>query len=325
MRFLRRVGTLARRVGIVGRRVGSVAIIAVAIAAVVAFGLHQEKTASALGTSPALAAKPHNYLGVYVPGMPASDAALTTFGSRTGTQPNVAAYYSGWLEPFQSRFAGQLYARGVVPLVQIDPAGIDLAAIAHGRYNSYLASYAGAVRTFGHPVIISFGHEMNGGWYSWGNGRTSPAVFVAAWRHIVKIFRAWGAYNVTWLWTVNSLAGGPGQAASPQPWWPGTDYVSWVGIDGYYFYPGESFTTLIGGTISVVRRFTHDPILVTETGVAPAAGKAARIPELFAGARVAGLLGVVWFDARGYRDWRIDKDPAALAAFGKAAQKFRGG
>lgn len=312
-----------RFLGVLLRRAGTIAIVAVAIAAVVVFARHEEKTASALGTAPALPAKPHGYLGVYVPGAPASDAGLATFSSRTGTQPNVAAYYSGWLEPFKSQFAAELSARGAVPLVQIDPAGIDLAAITHGRYNSYLASYATAVRTFGHPVIISFGHEMNGSWYSWGHGRTSPAVFVAAWRHIVKLFRAWGAFNVTWLWTVNSLAGGPGQAATPQPWWPGSDYVSWVGIDGYYFYPAESFSTLFGGTISVLRRFTRDPVLVTETGVAPAAGKAAKIAELFPAARAAGVLGVVWFDARGYRDWRIDNVPAALAAFGKGAENFR--
>lgn len=305
------------------RRLGTVAIVAVAIAVVVAFARHEEKTASALGASPALAAKPHGYLGVYVPGAPASDAGLATFSSRTGTQPNVAAYYSGWLEPFKSQFAQELSARGAVPLVQIDPAGIDLAAITHGRYNAYLASYASAVRTFGHPVIISFGHEMNGSWYPWGNGRTSPAVFVAAWRHIVKLFRSWGAYNVTWLWTINSLAGGPGTAAAPQPWWPGADYVTWVGIDGYYYYRTESFTTLFGGTISALRRFTRDPVLITETGVAPAAGKAAKIAELFPAARLAGVLGVVWFDARGYRDWRIDNVPAALAAFGKGAGNFR--
>ena len=30
-------------------------------------------------------------------------------------------------------------------------------------------------------------------------------MFVAAWRHIVTVFRALGARNVTWLWTVNII------------------------------------------------------------------------------------------------------------------------
>ena len=46
---------------------------------------------------------------------------------------------------------------------------------------------------------------MNGTWYSWGYQHTSPAAFVAAWRHIVTVFRAVGAWNVTWLWTVNVI------------------------------------------------------------------------------------------------------------------------
>jgi mannan endo-1,4-beta-mannosidase len=304
------------------RRLGTVILIVAAIAVVVAFGAHDEKTSPLGGADQALPAKPHGYLGVYLPSMPSSSAGLAAFGSRTGTQPNVAVYYSGWMEPFQTRFAGELAARGVVPLVQIDPAGITLSAITHGRYNNYLASYAQAVRGFGHPVIISFGHEMNGGWYSWGSGRTSAADFVAAWQHIVKVFRSWGADNVTWLWTVNSLAGGPGQAAAPAAWWPGADYVSWVGIDGYYYYPGETFTALFGTTVSAVRRFTRDPVLITETGVAPAADQAATIPRLFAGARSGGLLGVVYFDAHGYRDWSLSGRTTALASFGKSARGF---
>ena len=76
-----------------------------------------------------------------------------------------------------------------VPLVQIEPTGISLSAIAAGKYDVYLSSYAEAVRDYGRAVILSFGHEMNGSWYSWSNGHSSPASFVAAWRHIVPEFR----------------------------------------------------------------------------------------------------------------------------------------
>jgi hypothetical protein len=303
-------------------RFGTVIIVAAAVATVVVVGVHDQKTAVAQGEPVPLSAKPHSYLGVYVPGVPDSTAGLTAFSARTGTHPNLVVYYSGWYEPFRSTFAAAVAARGAVPLVQIDPAGIDLSLAAKGRYDKFLAAYAQAVRGYGHPVIVSIGHEMNGNWFPWGRGKTQPADFVRAWRHIVKVFRAWGAYNVTWLWTVNSLAGGPGAAVDPRPWWPGADYVTWVGIDGYYFHRAETFTALFGPTISTVRRFTGDPVLITETGVAPVAGKAAKIPGLFAGARSAGVLGVVWFDASGYRDWRIDRDQAALAAFRKAAQGF---
>ena len=94
---------------------------------------------------------------------------------------------------------------GAVPLVQINPTNTNVAAIAAGQYDSYLSTYAKAVRAYHHPVILSFGHEMNGYWYSWGYTHTSPAVFVAAWRHIVTLFRTLEVQNVTWLWTINTI------------------------------------------------------------------------------------------------------------------------
>ena len=117
------------------RRSGTVVVIVAAVAAVVAFGIRDENAASEQNTLPATA---QGYLGAYTPTMPASTSGLTAFDAETGTRPNVAVYYSGWLEPFQSRFAAELAGQGVVPLVQIDPEGIDLSSIVNGKYDSYL-------------------------------------------------------------------------------------------------------------------------------------------------------------------------------------------
>ena len=153
----------------------------------------------------ALPTTPGSYIGLYPDGVPNSYAGVTAFTVATGVKPNVVLYYSGWLESFRATFATVVAQDGAVPLVQIEPKGINLAAIASGHYDSYLSAYATAVRAYHYPVILSFGHEMNGSWYSWGYRHTSPAVFVAAWRHIVTLFRVLGARNVTWLWTVNII------------------------------------------------------------------------------------------------------------------------
>jgi beta-mannanase len=206
----------------------------------------------------------------------------------------------------------------------MDPDGISVAGIASGRYDGYLSAYAEAVRAYRHPVILSFGHEMNGTWYSWGYGKTSPAVFVKAWRHIVTLFRALGARNVTWLWTVNIINDTRhGKIPRPNQWWPGGSYVNWVGIDGYFLKPSWKFAPLFGPTIGAVRKFTGDPILIAETGAVPAAGQPTEIANLFAGIRLYGLLGFVWFDTTNSIGQHFGiNSPAAVAAFRKGASTY---
>ena len=171
-----------------------------------------------------------------------------------GRQPNLVGYYSGWAQPFDISFAETIRKHGVIPFVQIDPTDASIAAIAAGTYDDYLRSYADSVRNFGHAVVIGFGHEMNASWYSWGYRHVPAATFVAAWRHIVTLFRQQGADNVTWLWTLEADRPGTGPIAS---WWPGAQYVTWVGIDGYYYRPSDTFASVFGRTIDQVRAFTE--------------------------------------------------------------------
>jgi hypothetical protein len=272
-----------------------------------------------------LPASPGSYLGAYVKGVPASYAPMRSLAATTGTQPNLDLYYSGWGEEFRAGFAAQAARHGAVPLVQIDPDPVSLAVIADGGYDAYLRKYAQAVAGYGArtggAVIIGFAHEPNGDWYSWGYHHTAPATFVAAWRHIVTVFRQQGADNVTWLWTVNIVDQKSG-IPSPAAWWPGRSYVTWVGIDGYYLKPAWRFAPLFGPTIKAIRHLTlDDPILISETAATPKAGKPAKIADLFAGIRAYGLLGFVWFDVDKNQDWRL-AGPAAIAAFRRGAQNL---
>ena len=303
------------------------AAILAALATIVAAGIHDKSTgtgsrAPALAAPVTLPATPETYLGVYVPGVPDSYAPVTAFAAATGVRPRVSVYYSGWLEPFRTGFAATAAQHGVLPLVQIEPTGISLSAIAAGKYDGYLSSYAEAVRDYGRPVILSFGHEMNGSWYSWSSRRSSPASYVAAWRHIVHEFRIAGTENVTWLWTVN-IIDGPARIPGPKAWWPGSSYVTWVGIDGYYSTPSATFAPLFGPTIVAVRALTGAPILIAETGAADTASQPAQIADAFAGVRTYGLLGLIWFDAKGKQDWRLVR-PSPIAAFRQGAEAYHG-
>ena len=82
-------------------------------------------------------------------GVPQSYAGVRAFTATTHVRPKLVVYYSGWKEPFQVRFATVAARHDAVPLVQIDPTGVSLTAIASGRYDAYLRSYAAAVKAFG--------------------------------------------------------------------------------------------------------------------------------------------------------------------------------
>jgi mannan endo-1,4-beta-mannosidase len=267
-----------------------------------------------------LPSSPDSYIGLYSNGAPYSYAGITAFTRATGVKPSVVLYYSGWLEPFQASFARTAANNGAVTLVQLDPKDVSIGAIASGKYDAYLTTYAEAVRAYRRPVILGFGHEMNGNWYSWGYLNTPAAVFVAAWRHIVTLFRTLGARNVTWMWTVNTIHK-KSHVPSPGPWWPGSSYVNWVGIDGYYYSSTNTFAPLFGPTIAAVRALTHDPILISETAAPTAADQSAKIADLFAGTHLYGLLGFVWFNAIHTDDWVLSGS-AAFSAFRRSAETY---
>jgi hypothetical protein len=261
--------------------------------------------------------RPHSYLGVFAAGKPSGYPAVDAFADVVGESPNLAGYFSGWAEPFDTGFATSLRNHGAAVLVQINPTDASMAAIANGTYDEYLRAYADSVKAFGGPVVIGFGPEMNATWSPWGYGHVSPSLFVQAWQHLVTVFRQVGADNVTWLWTVQADQAGTGPITD---WWPGANYVTWVGIDGFYSQPNQTFGGIFGLTITQVHQFTSRPILLAETAVGPRAGQFTKILDLFHGMDTYGTLGLVWFNIDqnagvNHQDWQIQPTSIAATAF----------
>lgn len=271
-----------------------------------------------------LPATPASYLGVFEPSVPKSYAQVARFTKAIGSQPNLILDYTYWGEPFALDFARLAAAHGATMVIDLDPTGPSVASIAAGHQDGYLEAYAETVKAFGGPVVISFGHEMNGDWYSWGWANTRPKVFVQAWRRIVTVFRDVGADNVTWLWTINVVdLSGP----SVREWWPGARYVTWAGVDGYVYAPYINFSNLFGPSVAAIRKITDVPILIAETGVGQVAGQAAGIPGLLAGVRQRHLLGLIWFDEAQSggtyaQDWRLEGHSASEEAFRQAVKQY---
>jgi Glycosyl hydrolase family 26 len=266
------------------------------------------------------------YVGFSVPGFPPDPGNLATLESSAGVHASAASFYIGLGGTLDTAAVSSLQSAGTLPVIEIDSDKIPLAEVADGAEDKVLAAYARQVAALHGPVAVDFDHEFNGAWFDWGYTHESAATFVAAWRHVVTVFRRSGAANVAWVWNPNVTAS---NTASLRPWYPGNAWVTWVGLDGYEFTPQATFGSVFGPTLGQVRAFTGKPVFIVETGAVASPERASQITGLFAGARKAGVIGLIWFDydknsATGApHNWRIDNDPAALAAFRDAAKEYK--
>ncbi|HUJ08120.1 MAG TPA: glycosyl hydrolase [Streptosporangiaceae bacterium] len=254
------------------------------------------------------------YLGVEVPGAPKSLRKVRTFATAIGRKPDLIGEYIGFGQRFDPAAVRAAWAYGAMTYVAWEPYGTTVADIASGNDNSYIDRFAKSVRAVGLPVALSFGHEMNGNWYPWGTSDSTPAQFVAAWRLIHAIFTAVRANNVIWVWNPNVISANPG--VSLKPYWPGDSYVDWVGITGYFDTGAyATFKTLFGPTMTQIRTFTSEPVLIAETSVPTGPGEAATARSLVAGVRRSNVIGLIWFNYdKAGQDWRLASRPALRAA-----------
>jgi len=264
-------------------------------------------------------------IGSYQPNNPGSTGQLTEFAREAGFTPRIASYYtSDFAQPFAAQFAREMAAQGTQVLLQWQPRGTTNAAIASGQEDAVIRAAAQAVATVNATVIISYGQEMNGSWYPWGNAApNTPADYIAAYRRVWAVFQEMKTYNVTWLWDPNVSYTGSSPLKS---WYPGDQYVDWAGLDGYFSSPSVTFDGLFGPSIAELRSFTAKPLVIGESGVTGEAGRQ-QIQELFAGAALAGAVAIVYFDEAQsgdpmHQDWRLENNPGAMQKFREMIQVY---
>ncbi len=277
--------------------------------------------AAALAAVPASASATIQ-LGAYTPGAPANAQALSDYAAMVGRKPDIVMWYRDFGQPLlYSNEVSNLRATGQTPMATWEPYSQTLSQIASGAYDTYLHESAQIAKTWGSTMMIRFGHEMNGTWYPWAGGNASPETFVAAWRHIVSVFRADGANNVKWVWSPNIQEGSKYPIA---PYFPGDAWIDFVALDGYNWgqAPGESWRSLqsvFAPSYSIVTGLSSKPVVFTETSSSERGGdKAAWIRQGFLSTipqSFPRVSAVVWFNRSQEDDWRINSSQTSLSAY----------
>jgi cellulose synthase (UDP-forming) len=169
----------------------------------------------------------------------------------------------------------QSYAEGRPVLLSVEPWALDgrpegtlLNGIAAGDYDPVIQQMAQSISGLHQPILLRFGQEMDmTGLYPWAQG--NPEAYIDAYRHVVDRFRADGVTNVLWVWS-------PGGEADAASYYPGDDYVDYVGTTVLEYTQWETdlahvdtprpISQLIDEKYTLLAGF-HKPIILAEAGI----------------------------------------------------------
>ncbi len=299
-----------------------------------------------------------------------SAGRITGFERLSGRQLAWVYVSDNWLGAI--RFPGQsvatIRATGAVPFIRLMPRSsfdqyradprYSMASIVRGRHDEALQEWARAAARVRGPLMVEFGTEVNGAWFPW-NGRWNggatttrygdpswpdgPERFRDAYRHVVRLFRAAGARNVTWVFHVDSSPEPEARWNDARWYWPGEAFVDWIGLSAYGPQTDdedlERFDDVLSrGYASATRLSRTRPIALLEFAIAddgggggggggggrPTRDEAAWTRDAFdaiESGRYPRLRGVAWWHERwtnddgSVSDLRIDSSPALLDAY----------
>jgi beta-mannanase len=241
-----------------------------------------------------------------------------------GRAPAVITQFSDWHFDFPP--CAQIAAIGSMPLVVWEPwyAGqmdsISLSDITSGAWDTYITKWGKQAADYGKPVMVRWGHEMNGNWYPWSGPRNGndPALYITAYRRVHDLVRKAGARNVIWVWSpnCNSVPDTPENAA--ERYYPGDRYVDWIAIDGYNWGTSrettrwQSFDEIFGQALADAARYApKKPVMIGEIASTSLGGDKVAWVSAFLGsveAQYPNLKGWVWFNSNKETDWSFEND-----------------
>jgi len=219
---------------------------------------------------------------------------LTGFENQVGKGMSIWNWIQIWTIPqdvenvpnFDTALMDQCRQHGAIPMVSWSPAASDnsynddsanftnLQSILDGKWDAYLTAWGQASHAWGHPYFLRLMWEFTGVWndntpsnpgygtYPWGNGNT-PAMFVAAWQHIVNKVREAGGTQITWVWCPADVGD---SVTTLESVYPGDQYVDWVGTD-VYTHPGQTFEQQAQPELDNIRAVApNKPVMFPEIG-----------------------------------------------------------
>lgn len=250
-----------------------------------------------------------------------------------GKKPAMVMWYSDWRSDFQDLYCIILDRKGYMPHIVWEPwyAGdqnsISLNDILSGKWDTYIQKWGKMAGEYMKPVMVRWGHEMNGNWYPWSGPKNgfSPETYIKTYRYVHDMVVKAGGTNIIWLWSPNCNSAPAHPNNSIKNYYPGSDYVDWVAVDGYNWGTSQSwsrwqsFDSVFSQPLSEINSFAPDkPVMIGEFGCSSTGGdKASWIKEFFTSVKdkYPSIRSWVWFNINKETDWRFESEPESLENF----------
>jgi hypothetical protein len=106
------------------------------------------------------------------------------------------------------------------------------------RDDDYLRGWAQAARFSETPIFLRYASEMNGTWQAYSG---DPELYKAKWRIVCRVMHE-VAPNVAMVWCPFSMP-----RRTIEPYYPGDEYVDWVGVNVYSVHHHDGDANRPGG------------------------------------------------------------------------------
>ena len=246
--------------------------------------------------------------GVY-PGNENLNTVLSAYSNWISKKPAVVLLFVDALDApsatrgFVDNALTQIWNAGHVPMISWQPllgTSNDTPEaverrIANGDYDTKIKAWANALDSWANPrgektrgrrFYFRPAHEMNGNWFPWSAVDSSriPATtddpgtaedYVEMWRRVHRMFGNTGMdeTNIQWVWSPN--ADEPSNSVRAEQYYPGDEYVDWVGLDGFNFGGSQEYENgstsnwrspkgIFGPMLNRVQDLTDKPVALTE-------------------------------------------------------------
>lgn len=255
---------------------------------------------------------------------------IKEFETKITENPDYLAYFIHWgngagaLPKFLAEYANDkdrtlvLFWEASDYLIggTVQPA-FSYRTILRGDWDNYLKDFAKQTADYKGQIILIPFSELNGNWTPWSgttNGNT-PAEAVAAFRYVHGFFT--GIDNVKFGLAVNAASVPNTTANAISAYYPGDEYVDYVGVDGFNVSsPWYTFDEIFRPALSVLSKY-NKPMFIFSFASAEGNKKADWLDDALNTQmpKYPLLKGFIYFNQNKEHNWLLWSDTNTLKVF----------